>query len=149
MRNKDGADLAITDLRSGEAACGDITLGEGGDFSIPPSLPDLYHAVSDRLAREKKAKISLSPDGSIARFGDISVRLTETEGRLLSLLLRSKGFVSREALLLGAFGEGADGGLLNVYIHYLREKLERSGTRVIISSRKEGYKIDEIFKEEE
>ena len=34
---------------------------------------------------------------------------------------------------------------MNVYVHYLREKLEYNGEKVIISSRKNGYKIDERF----
>jgi DNA-binding response OmpR family regulator len=34
--------------------------------------------------------------------------------------------------------------VLNVYVHYLREKLE-DGKKIIISSRKLGYKIDERY----
>ena len=51
-------------------------------------------------------------------------------------------FVSRDELSRAVWGEGADGGILNVYIHYLREKLESKGEKVIISSRRGGYKID-------
>ena len=40
---------------------------------------------------------------------------------------------------------GADEGVLNVYVHYLREKLERGGEKIIISSRGLGYKIDEKY----
>ena len=34
---------------------------------------------------------------------------------------------------------------MNVYIHYLREKLEADGEKIILSSRSHGYKIDEKY----
>ena len=73
------------------------------------------------------------------------IRLTEQEFALLSLLCSHGGFVSREELILSVWGKGADGGVLNVYIHYLREKLEFRGEKIIISSRGQGYKIEEKF----
>ena len=39
----------------------------------------------------------------------------------------------------------ADGGIVNVYIHYLREKLEDCGERVIIASRGRGYSLSEKY----
>ena len=39
--------------------------------------------------------------------------------------------------------DGVDGGVVNVYVHYLREKLEKNGERIIISTRNLGYKINE------
>ena len=74
------------------------------------------------------------------------IRLTELEFALLSRLMRERGeFVSREELLSDVWGDDADGGILNVYVHYLREKLEKRGEKIIISSRKSGYKIDEKY----
>ena len=74
------------------------------------------------------------------------IRLTELELALLERLVMARGeFVSRERLLLDVWGEDADGGILNVYVHYLREKLEKRGEKIIISSRKSGYKIDEKY----
>jgi DNA-binding response OmpR family regulator len=58
------------------------------------------------------------------------------------LIEASGDFISREELIRRVWGEGADGGVLNVYVHYLREKLEKQGEKIIISSRKNGYKID-------
>jgi DNA-binding response OmpR family regulator len=46
---------------------------------------------------------------------------------------------------LGDKGEG----LINVYVHYLREKLEVGGEKIINSSRKNGYAIDEKFIKED
>ena len=39
----------------------------------------------------------------------------------------------------------ADEKTVNVYIHYLREKLESGGEKIIISSRNMGYKIDSKY----
>ena len=50
-----------------------------------------------------------------------------------------------EGSLTSEGGDDADGGILNVYVHYLREKLEKRGEKIIISSRKSGYKIDEKY----
>lgn len=66
--------------------------------------------------------------------------LTPTEQRLLSLLKAANGApVAREVLLREVWGEGASDGLLNLYIHYLREKLEKDGKRRIFASRGKGY----------
>ena len=55
-------------------------------------------------------------------------------------------FISREALKSAVWGAESSEGVLNVYIHYLREKLERDGEKVILSSRKSGYALAEKFK---
>ena len=51
----------------------------------------------------------------------------------------------REEILSTVWGGEADSGVINVYIHYLREKLEVCGEKIILSSRKCGYKIDEKY----
>lgn len=67
-------------------------------------------------------------------------RLTPTEEKLFSLLKQAGGApVSRELLLKEVWGEGGTEGLLNLYIHYLREKLEKDGQRRIFSARGKGY----------
>jgi len=52
---------------------------------------------------------------------------------------------SREELLSRVWGNDTDPGVLNVYVHYLREKLERGGEKIILSSRKCGYRISEKY----
>ena len=54
------------------------------------------------------------------------------------------GFVSREEILREIWDNCADAGVINVYVHYLREKIEH-GEKIIISSRNNGYKIDEKY----
>ena len=74
------------------------------------------------------------------------IKLTEVEFSLLSLLYSHGGkYVSRDEVLNKIWNGEADGGVINVYIHYLREKLEKHGEKIILSSRKNGYCIDEKF----
>ena len=71
--------------------------------------------------------------------------MTELEAALLALLISADGdFVSREEILKRVWQNDADPGIINVYIHYLREKIER-GEKIILSSRKRGYGIDEKY----
>ncbi len=83
--------------------------------------------------------------GAAILHGEV-IPLTDVEYRLLSKIYDGRGeFVSREELILAVWGEGTGGGVLSVYIHYLREKLEVHGEKIIISSRGSGYKIQEEY----
>ena len=141
----DGATLTISDAVSDEGGR-ELVISQGGveieRLDVPFSIPALITAV--RSERRGGLAISLS-DGDVCSFGDRQIKLTDGEARLLRALLSGGGeFVSREDLIRDTWGT-AEGGLLNVYIHYLREKLEAGGMRVILSSRKQGYKIDGKF----
>ena len=93
-----------------------------------------------------RARLYLNESGRTVTLDGKRVKLTELEFSLLSLLYASRGkFVSRSTIIEKVWGEVGNDGLTNVYIHYLREKLETGNERLIFSSRKEGYmlKIDE------
>ena len=107
----------------------------------------LIAAVKDSSLSDKP-KICYSSASREVTIGDATVTLTEVEFRLFSALVSREGFISREELSQTVWGEH-ESGLLNVYVHYLREKLEKNGERIIISSRREGYKIDEKFERRE
>jgi DNA-binding response OmpR family regulator len=111
---------------------------------LPFSQDELDMAVA-RLEKRDTGRLILTKDTRTVQLGDRSVKLTEVEFRLLSVLASAGAgeYVSRERLIREVWGEGVDGGVVNVYIHYLREKLEKDGERIIISSRREGYKINE------
>ena len=129
----DGAELLI---REGD---GCIYVGERR-LSLPLSLSELWEAVEDG---ESERLLSLDGESKSAILGGEIIKLTEVEYRLLAALASARGdFVSRRRLLAEVWGEGASGGILNVYIHYLRDKLEGRGEKLILSSRTEGYKID-------
>ena len=93
-----------------------------------------------------RRRLIFDPDGRHVLLDGERIRLTESEHKLLSLIAEGDGeLVSRDELTRGTFGEEAEGGILNVYIHYLREKLEASGEKIILSSRRGGYRIDKKY----
>lgn len=72
------------------------------------------------------------------------VRLTDTEFRLYLCLYEAKGMpVSRKTLHQTVWNGVGDEGIVNVYIHYLRNKLESTGTRLISAIRGKGYALIE------
>ena len=78
----------------------------------------------------------LLPDGSTVVF-------TGREDALFSLLYEANGApVARERLAEAVFPDAAEPEKsLNVYIHYLRKKLEGNGRRAILAHRGGGYSL--------
>ena len=141
-----GYDLTFRDLRSGgEPLPDEITVGDGGDISLPFRHEDLLDVFNSVEVSEDEV-ITLAEDGKRAYLGGEAIKLTGVEYSLLEYMLKGSGFVSKEDILRDVWGEGFDLGVVNVYIHYLRRKLEKNGKKVIISSRTEGYKIDERYR---
>ncbi len=117
---------------------------DGYDLKIPFAISELRQAVEECSMGGEP--IRLNPDNKTAIFKGELIKLTELEFSLLSLLLSEKGrSFSKSEILESLWGEGVDVGVVNVYVHYLREKLEKRGERVIISSRGVGYRIDEKY----
>ena len=141
----DGYDLIFADARVLPRPDFDaVLIGDGGDMPLFFRHEDLLAAVSE--SRAGKEVIILASDGQTAHLGQTSVKLTEQEYKLLSALAARDGFVTKRELLHTVWGEGYDEGVVNVYVYYLRKKLEKDGKRVIISSRNEGYKINEAYR---
>ena len=135
------ADIVLADVDTiGKAPFGALTLSRTGNADI--SLPFRLGELKERLApRETKA---LTLGDKCAMLDGRSIRLTDVEFSLLKAIYsRGGAYVKREELLQEVWGGSADSGVINVYVHYLREKLEVSGERVILASRGEGYKINE------
>ena len=121
-----------------------IGVGDGCDLTLPLSISDIRRALEER--KDNGNALTLDEDTRTVRFKGRTSKLTELEFALLSLLLSERGrSFTGEEILQTVWGDEANRGIVNVYIHYLREKLECDGERVIISSRKSGYKIDERF----
>ena len=135
------ADVVLADVDTAERIpLGAITMSRkgGADISLPFKLGELKERLTPR------AVAALSLGDRCAVLDGRAIRLTEVEFALLKAIYsREGGYVSREELLREVWGGGADGGVINVYVHYLREKLESGGERVILASRGEGYKINE------
>ena len=146
-RDFGSAEICLWDIDSLPAPDGRegvILVGrESGDLKRPFSHDELIRRISGDGA-------ALTLGNKCAFLRGRHIKLTEVEFSLLSFLVKAdSGFVSREELISAIWGHDFDGGVLNVYIHYLREKLECNGEKIIISSRKNGYKIDEKYLKEQ
>ena len=100
------------------------------------------------IAELRLGDLRLDPLRRLARRGDHALPLTEREYQLLLLLLRHPGeVVSRERILTTIWNEGGSGGASNVievYVRYLRQKLEQhGGQRLIHTVRGQGYCLAE------
>ena len=140
----DGYDLCLFDARYGGAAplgARAVEMSDKGRLKIPFSQSELISLVE---SAERAPELTLGE--RCAYFKGEEIKLSELEFSLLSLLVAADGeFVMREKILEQVWHSEKDGGIINVYVHYLREKLEACGDKVIISSRSHGYKIDGRF----
>lgn len=113
----------------------------GDELPYPFTRRELEDAIR---GRNEKIRLYLE-DSRTARLDGRVICLTELEARLLALLISRCGeYIRKEEILSEIWGEGQSLGIVNVYIHYLREKLE-VGEKILLSSRKLGYKIDERY----
>lgn len=101
-----------------------LTVGEGG-ISRPFSHAEMCAHIKRIMAG-----------------GDVPL-LTPTEQRLYdALLAASPSPVNRDTLSRLVFDTEEDGGRLNLYIHYLRKKIETDGVKRIFATRGKGYYYD-------
>ena len=111
-------------------------------------IPTPIEAV-EAILRGEGELLRLDGDGRRASVGTRSVSLTEVESALLSALLEAGGAcVSADTLIETVWKGNASHSCVNVYIHYLRQKLEIGGERIIRSRRGEGYYIDQKYVKE-
>ncbi len=145
-RGHSGFDLCLFDA-DGEtdAPMGALTMSRTKECDL--RIPFLTSELSSLFERKRAPKLDEST--KTVQIGKISARLTELEFELLSLLLSERRFFSKEEILERVWQNNADEGIVNVYIHYLREKLEADGEKVIICARNKGYGISEKVIERE
>lgn len=127
------------------------------DYLVKPFAPvelvARVHAMLRRVqARPENqlvayADVMLDPSTREARRGDLSLQLTVTEFNLLHLLMRHpRQVLERRQILSAVWGYdfGGDDNVLEIYIGYLRKKLEADGrSRLIHTVRGIGYVIRE------
>ncbi len=146
-RGSEDADILLVDTDTASAPSREhITMSRRGssELDIPFRLGSIRRIIE--VHEGGGAALSLNKRERYALLHGEKIRLTEVELSLLSALYEKGGeFASREELLEAVWGAEAQAGILNVYIHYLREKLEGRGEKIIISSRRCGYKIDKRY----
>ena len=137
-------DRLIADVDFVEAPQGALTVSRRARCDMP--IPFSFSALCDAIMGAKSAPLTLSEREKCAFLFGEKITLTELEFALLSKLMEKDDFTSREELLATLWQDEATGSVLNVYVHYLREKLEAGGEKIIVSSRRQGYKINEKFR---
>jgi len=110
-----------------------LHIGAGASMPAPS-----HHAVADLL---------LDPASRRVKRGSRSLALTAREYQLLLLLLQHRGEVlSREQILSSVWPDqqGSASNVIEVYVRYLRQKLEQGGERRLIHTvRGRGYCLSE------
>lgn len=119
----------------------------------PPELVARVHALLRRVEPRTEsqavtyADITLDPLAREAQRGGIQLSLTVTEFNLLHLLLRHPRQVLERGQILSevwGYDFGGDDNVLEIYIGYLRKKLEAGGRpRLIQTVRGVGYVLRE------
>jgi two-component system response regulator MprA len=119
----------------------------------PAELVARVHALLRRLEQKPEsqavsyADITLDPGTHEARRGELNLTLTVTEFNLLHLLLRHPRQVLERGQILNevwGYDFGGDDNVLEIYIGYLRKKLEAGGRpRLIQTVRGVGYVLRE------
>jgi two-component system response regulator MprA len=119
----------------------------------PAELVARVHALLRRIGPRPEsqvvayADVALDPVSHEARRGELSLSLTVTEFNLLHLLLRHPRQVLERGQILNevwGYDFGGDDNVLEIYIGYLRKKLESGGQpRLIQTVRGVGYVLRE------
>lgn len=119
----------------------------------PAELVARVHAMLRRVESKPEnqkvsyADVTLDPSTREAKRGDMDLSLTVTEFNLLHLLLRHpRQVLERRQILNDVWGYdfGGDDNVLEIYIGYLRKKLEANGrSRLIQTVRGIGYALRE------
>jgi two-component system OmpR family response regulator len=128
----------------------------GDDYLVKPfSFAELLarlRALTRRAPRERPAKLAcgdlvLDPAAHRAWRGDVELELSAKEFALLEHFMRQPGQVlSRLQLLEGAWDLGFESrsNLVDVYVRYLREKIDRPfGRHALETVRSAGYRLRE------
>ncbi len=127
------------------------TSPDGVIFYQRPILIDSFVAdvkaalFSEEKPMEAPPSLTVDKKRGVARYGKLSVSLTETEMKLLLLLYENKGkAVTNEEIVQRVFdGKTVENSnVAAVYVNYLRKKLdERIGKKLIYSVRGVGYML--------
>ncbi len=159
LRRRLGAVPLLLGIPSDDVAGRSLVLAGGADdFWLPGEPPsDLLTRLRLHLGVQQRsqpaepclqlADLRLEPVRRQVQRGNRSVALTAREYQLLLLLLREAGTVlSRERILAEIWPEqrGASSNVIEVYVRYLRQKLEEGGERRLIHTvRGRGYCLSE------
>ncbi len=129
----------------------------GGDdyLTKPFSVDELVMRVAAILRRTASdepgsliqvGSLALDPEGREVRRGGVLVELSATEHRLLEYLMINRGVVvTKTQILANVWGTDYDGSdnVVELYVGYLRRKLDEGHPRLIHTRRGLGYVLRE------
>lgn len=157
-RLKAGGDLPVLMLTARDSVADRVEGLETGadDYLVKPfafeELLARIHALLRRREREapevlRYSDLSLDTAERVARRGARQIELSATEYNLLNLFMRRPRHVlTRDRIMESVWGYDFDGesNVLEVYVRYLRRKLEAGGEpRLIHTMRGTGYVLRE------
>ncbi|HSA51362.1 MAG TPA: response regulator transcription factor [Yinghuangia sp.] len=135
-------------------------LTAGGDDYVtkPFSLEEVVLRIRAILRRTQAAAPADTADDEVLRYADLelceathevrragrAVDLSPTEFRLLRYLMENAGRVVSKSQILERvwrYDFGGDGRIVESYVHYLRKKIDSSGTPLIHTLRGVGYSL--------
>jgi two-component system response regulator MprA len=147
--------LALGDSDSVDERIARLDAGADDYLAEPFVLDDLLARVRALVRRNaaisadvvRVADLMLDPETREVRRGQRRIELTPLEFRLLELLMRNGGRVLERTLIftqVWGFDFGATSNALNVYVGYLRRKIEHNDERPLIHTvRGVGYMLRE------
>ena len=109
-------------------------------------LPFKIGSLKELIFGNERHTLSIDAEKRSVHLGGRVIQLTDVELALFTAIYKRGGeFTSRDTILQEVWGGACDGGVINVYVHYLREKLESEGEKIILCSRKSGYAISKKY----
>ncbi len=157
-RLKSGGDVPVLMLTARDAVADRVLGLETGadDYLVKPfAFEELVARVHALLRRRdssapevlRYSNLSLETGARTARRGAREIQLSTTEYNLLHLFMRNPGRVlTRDRIMESVWGYdfGGESNVLEVYVRYLRTKLEDGGEpRLIHTMRGSGYVLRE------
>ena len=142
----ESAEITVSEITDSHGMISGIRVHTGGNDTVL-TVPFAVGALRDMLTEAKSgaARLGIDNERKCALLDGKAIPLTTHEYALFALLYESGGsYVTRERIMSTVWEEGND-RLVNLYVHYLREKLEIRQERIIISSRGEGYRINKTY----
>ena len=159
LRQRFGSMPILLDLEADSVEARAISLSSGADdFWLSGTGPSdlllrlrLHRTIQARQGRKPALlqfqDLSLDPSTREVRRGGREVPLTAREYALLQVLIKRPGHVfSREQLLEEVWNEaGGSSNVVEVYVRYLRQKLEgQGGSRLLLTVRGRGYSLGPV-----
>lgn len=136
-----------------------LEMGADDYLRYPLEIPILLAKIRTLMRRNNRhakataiyndGHLLVDIDSRTVKVGDELVKLTPTEFRLLSILLRQMGrVVTHEELIKEIWGTEKDTSLgsLKLYVHYLRQKIEESPKKpyYLLAEWGVGYRFREL-----